>query len=122
MDPMTIRERYRLLRNRSGYATVTGLVLTLFGCATAPQITPVLGGAGVLLVDYPDSRKDYYLIASPYGSENLTEAQKAEALATATRYCRNNLTDPEILPLSANKTRNVPAIVFRCIGGPTESR
>jgi hypothetical protein len=95
-----------------------GFALVLFGCAnTAPQITPVAGAAGVLLVDYADSRKDYYLVPAPYSSENLTESQKAEALATAMRYCRKNLSEPEVLPLTANKTRNVPAIVFRCIGG-----
>ena len=101
--------------------TALGFALILFGCAsTAPQITAVPGADSVLLVDYADSRKDYYLVTAPYNTENLTEAQKAEALATATRYCRKNLTEPDVLPLSANKTRNVPAIVFRCIGGPTE--
>jgi hypothetical protein len=111
MIPMTIGVKFPAL----------GFALILFGCAnTAPQITPVPGGTGVLLVDYADSRKDYYLVTAPYNTEHLTEAQKAEALATATRYCRNNLSKPEVLPLTANKTRNVPAIVFRCISAPTE--
>jgi hypothetical protein len=98
-----------------------GFALILSGCAnTAPYITPAPGADGVLLVDYADSRKDYYLVPAPYNTEHLTEAQKAEALAKATRYCRDNLSDPEVLPLTANKTRNVPAIVFRCIGGSKE--
>jgi len=98
-----------------------GFALILFGCAnTAPQITPVPGAAGVLLVDYADSRKDYYLVTAPYNTENLTESQKVEAVAAARRYCRKNLSEPELLPLTANKTRNVPAVVFRCIGGPTQ--
>jgi hypothetical protein len=97
-----------------------GFALTVFGCAnTAPHITPVAGATGVVLVDYADSRQDYYLVTAPYNSENLTESQKSEALATATRYCRNNLSELDVLPLTANKTRNVPAVVFRCIGGPT---
>ena len=98
-----------------------GLVSILCGCAsTAPHVVPVAGASGVLLVDYADSRRDYYLVAAPSGKAPITQSQKAQALAKATRYCKHNLSEPEVLPLTTNRTRNVPAIVFQCIAGPTQ--
>ena len=105
------------MSSRANSATGAFLTLTLVGCATAPQITPVAGATDILLVSYADPQKNYYLVPAPYGSENLDDAQKSAALTTASRYCRNNLTELDVMALSVNKTRTVPAVVFQCVGG-----